>query len=555
MKKSTRLATIFGALLFGLTGCGDYMGECAPSADMRGGAYESSSVDKESGDSGYSESGYFDGGEKDDYKSDGDVGTGEELEEKQINAGQLTAKALFDNEDQYYPYFYSLLQKDSQTNGEFANYQDRFKLDYKRLKVSVKNAPYAEVALLDNQNNEVWNTIADVNGNCYLFSNTSGAKVKVTANNETKIYDAVDNLVIEDFTLDTEKYNKIQILFDIDTTGSMGDEIKYLKAEMSDVIARIESETQAEAEVGFVYYRDKGDGELYLTKEFDFTNDLDSALASLNSQFAGGGGDFEEAVQESYRVAKQLNWIEDTTKVIVHVADAPGHDSDVADWFESVKYFAGQGAHILTVASSGIDKKTEYFFRMQSLQTNGCYAYLTNDSGIGGDHLEASVVDEIATEYLNDLLVRVIKGFHNGKFDEPKAFDISEYPELLYLNKRIHMNKQVQSSLVKKYIDQYCNEETKETAKAGIKYYYTYEKMPFVYFEDNFLGTNEIKTTCTYNHYSITYTDSIRQILMFNGKSFLTIDEALQKDAIDKTTVEKLLAKLKTLKIFDIDIK
>ena len=74
------------------------------------------------------------------------------------------------------------------------------------------------------------------------------------------------------------------------------------------------------------------------------------------------------------------------------------------------------GVRILTVASSGISKKTEYFFRCQSLITNGVYVHLTNDSGIGGDHIEATTEEKEEVELLNDCLVRLINGFHTGDF-------------------------------------------------------------------------------------------------------------------------------------------
>ena len=51
--------------------------------------------------------------------------------------------------------------------------------------------------------------------------------------------------------------------------------------------------------------------------------------------------------------------------------------------------------------------------------TNGTYVYLTDDSGIGNSHLEATVEEKPVVEYLNNSLVRLIKGYHTGIFEDP----------------------------------------------------------------------------------------------------------------------------------------
>ena len=62
----------------------------------------------------------------------------------------------------------------------------------------------------------------------------------------------------------------------------------------------------------------------------------------------------------------------------------------------------------MPVAASGIDRSTEYLFRLLAVQTQGKYIFITNDSGIGGDHLSAEV-GQHAVETLNQILVRTIR--------------------------------------------------------------------------------------------------------------------------------------------------
>jgi hypothetical protein len=77
---------------------------------------------------------------------------------------------------------------------------------------------------------------------------------------------------------------------------------------------------------------------------------------------------------------------------------------------------------MIPVASSGIDKYTEYLLRNEAMMTGGTYVFLTNDSGIGGDHLEATV-GETVVEYLNRLLVRLINEYHTGVAGEKVPYD------------------------------------------------------------------------------------------------------------------------------------
>ena len=193
----------------------------------------------------------------------------------------------------------------------------------------------------------------------------------------------------------------------------------YLQAEITDVIKKVkQANNNVKILLSIMVYRDKGDE--YVTRFSDFTEDVASQIAFLEKQSANGGGDFEEAVDIALEEACSKQWTSgNSTKILVHVADAPSHDKDVAKWNTQVKRLAAMGVRILTVASSGINKQTEYFFRCQSILTNGVYVHLTNDSGIGGDHIDASTEDKEEVELLNDCLVRLINGFYTGDFGTP----------------------------------------------------------------------------------------------------------------------------------------
>jgi hypothetical protein len=60
------------------------------------------------------------------------------------------------------------------------------------------------------------------------------------------------------------------------------------------------------------------------------------------------------------------------------------------------------------IGASGVDRGTESLLRQIDVLTGASYIFLTDDSGIGEDHVEP-VTGLIEVELLNDLLVRVIE--------------------------------------------------------------------------------------------------------------------------------------------------
>ncbi len=207
--------------------------------------------------------------------------------------------------------------------------------------------------------------------------------------------------------------NLVDICFVVDATGSMGDEINYLKAELGDVISNVNATlTNINIRLGSVFYRDEGDE--YITRHIDFSMDINKGLDFIKEQNAGGGGDFPEAVNEALDLSiNQLSWSEIAiTRIMFLILDAPPHyDSEkVAEIQKLIARAAESGIRIIPIASSGIDKSTEYLLRSLALTTNGTYTFLTDDSGVGNAHIEPTT-DSYEVELLNDLMVRLIHQF------------------------------------------------------------------------------------------------------------------------------------------------
>jgi len=206
--------------------------------------------------------------------------------------------------------------------------------------------------------------------------------------------------------------NLVQIAFMVDATGSMGDELEFLKMDLKKVINEVQkTNNQLKISTATVFYRDEGDE--YVVKHSPFTEDINQTTEFISQQRADGGGDFPEAVDKALVQLNQLQWQpEARTRIAFLVLDAPPHNKPavISSIQYSVKTAAASGIKLIPVVASGIDKTTEFLMRFIAMYTNGTYVFITDHSGIGYKHLEPSV-GEYKVEKLSDLMVRLIKKY------------------------------------------------------------------------------------------------------------------------------------------------
>ena len=209
---------------------------------------------------------------------------------------------------------------------------------------------------------------------------------------------------------------KADILFIVDATGSMSDEIDFLKEDLMDILNRAsKADLPIAIRTGALFYRDEGITEEYLTRTSAFTNNFSTTINFIKKQRADGGGDFPEAVHTALEKSLQsFDWNKKARARIAFILlDAPPHQDHqgvLESIHKSIDKYAEMGIKLIPVASSGIDKETEFILRMMAIATEGTYVFITNDSGVGGDHIEATV-GEYEVEKLNDLMVRLIKKY------------------------------------------------------------------------------------------------------------------------------------------------
>ena len=280
------------------------------------------------------------------------------------------------------------------------------------------------VELLYN-NKIIWVAKTDNTGKAELWTNifpgshldNENLSIRVNSNGNSKsindIKEFKNGINIVQLDEKCNNPNNVDIMFVVDATGSMGDEINYLKAEVTDIIGKLEKKFPAYAfRTGSIFYKDVLDD--YLIRKLDLNRDIRITSQFINAQNASGGGDYEEAVEEALLCAvNEVNWSKEAVaRICFLILDAPPHNNPVV--LEKIREISAvaamKGIRIIPVVCSGVDKKTEYLMRSLSLITNGTYVFLTDDSGIGNPHIKPTT-DKYDVELLNDLFIRLIGQF------------------------------------------------------------------------------------------------------------------------------------------------
>ncbi|MFY0525760.1 vWA domain-containing protein [Archangium gephyra] len=207
---------------------------------------------------------------------------------------------------------------------------------------------------------------------------------------------------------------ELDVAFVVDATGSMGDEIDYLKAEIQGIVDSVRNTYPGvSARFALVMYRD--DGDAYVVLPFDFTSDVSLFRKRLSEQSAYGGGDYPEAMERGLGAIHQLSWrTGNTARLTFLVADAPTHTQHYQAFLREANRARLSGIKVYPVAASGVADEAEYLMRIAAQLTLGRYIFLTNDSGIGGDHAEPHIPC-YQVQLLKHLLVRAIGSELTGR--------------------------------------------------------------------------------------------------------------------------------------------
>ncbi|MEJ2037428.1 MAG: VWA domain-containing protein [Desulfosarcinaceae bacterium] len=155
----------------------------------------------------------------------------------------------------------------------------------------------------------------------------------------------------------------VEVVFVLDTTGSMNDLIDAAKTKIWSIANTLASaDPSPEIRMGLVGYRDRGDA--YVTALTPLSQDLDAVYADLMKFRADGGGDTPESVNQAlYEAVTRSPWSPTERKAyraIFLVGDAPpqmNYSNDVR-YAESCRLAAGRGIVINTIQCGDLAETT-----------------------------------------------------------------------------------------------------------------------------------------------------------------------------------------------------
>ena len=223
------------------------------------------------------------------------------------------------------------------------------------------------------------------------------------------------DIVLPDTSL-APKTVPVEVLFLLDTTGSMGDEIDQLKTTIDSVVQRLNDlPGTGEVRLAMTLYRDQGDD--YVTANYDFTNNIEAFRKALARVTADGGGDEPEALDEAFADAlAKPRWSTpgEAIQLAFLVADAPPQiDRQVQiPYTTSMIQAASRGIKVFPIASSSTGDQGEYVFRQIAQFTGARFVFLSYGAqGSGGTATGASS-DIKQRDYqelsLDELVVRLV---------------------------------------------------------------------------------------------------------------------------------------------------
>ena len=292
-----------------------------------------------------------------------------------------------------------------------------------------------------------------------------------------KLVDA-NGLRVQEILLQSSRIIKQQlpldVLFVMDTTGSMGEEINRLKATIQIINDNAASlNPKPLVRFGMVLYKDKGDE--YVTKVIQLTANLDAFEKELSKVNASGGGDRPEDLESALDdTINKINWNKDGIRLAFIVTDADAH----LDYGRTYNYINAAsdaknlGIKLYSIGTGGLPLEGEYLLRQVSQLSNARYIFLTygeKSESEGGT--EGSVSHHTGSNFTTDKLEAIVIKFVREELSFQTDTPISGEEEFFEAQKiESQKNEEILAELfeqaVNNLLDYSSYKVTKDTAIA-----------------------------------------------------------------------------------------
>lgn len=173
----------------------------------------------------------------------------------------------------------------------------------------------------------------------------------------------------------------VDLVFAVDTTGSMGGSIEGAKLAVQSIVSQIRETPGAALRIGLVAYRDLGDE--YVTRDFALTADLDAAFTELSGYRAAGGGDPPDSVGAALDDAvNRMAWRHDARKLVFLIGDGPPATRAGEPSFEAAARAAARKRIVVNAIQCGDDPATAVAWTQVAAVTGGRFSTADDDGGV-----------------------------------------------------------------------------------------------------------------------------------------------------------------------------
>jgi len=186
-------------------------------------------------------------------------------------------------------------------------------------------------------------------------------------------------------TVTADKRDTLEMVFVLDTTGSMGGLIEGAKQRIWGIINEVmQKPSRPRVRVGLVAYRDLGDE--YVTKITPITEDLDLVYTNLMAYRADGGGDEPENVRKALAEGvKKAGWAplkKGLAQIVFLVGDAPPQNYNQEPDVLTTTAEAVRKNMIVNTIQCGSVSGTKEIWQNIALRGEGKYFAIAQDGGV-----------------------------------------------------------------------------------------------------------------------------------------------------------------------------
>lgn len=187
--------------------------------------------------------------------------------------------------------------------------------------------------------------------------------------------------LVDEYGEAVQKLKKIDVVFIVDTTSSMDDDVHQLNKDLAVYLAALKDQCTEDYRIALIDYRDFAmntlDGDDYPYKvRLDFTNKTSKIYDAFSKLSLGYGGDWEETAYSAIiDGCDELSWRKDAVRVAIIVTDAPAQNPEYGTGYTSsdAKSFLSKNNIVLFVIDSANDSDVKSCFSSLCKSTGGFY--------------------------------------------------------------------------------------------------------------------------------------------------------------------------------------